>query len=278
MSLSEQEVFRFASTLKDSSSYDFTEYTFKSLNRRLEKILNDHHSTLDSLLGKIEKDPGFLEEVVCDITVKTTELFRDPQVWQTLRYSILPRFRQSETINIWHAGCSTGQEVFSMLILLKELDLLEKTTIFGTDINQEALGTAEKGTYKYRFNMSYLDNFDKVIREDPRTNQLHDIPYSKYLYIDKLQDKLIIREPIRKMPLFIRDDLVNHCDFFGKKFDLILCRNVIIYFNFNLQNKVINLFYNNLNNRGILVLGAHESILGPLGERFEKIDLINIKK
>ena len=278
MTLTDQDISNFVSALGNASRYNFTDYSYKSLNRRLLKVLNDNTMDMPALIDTIKKDGNFLEYVVREITVNTTELFRDPQIWQTLRYSILPKFTNAGDIRIWHAGCSSGQEVYSMLIILNEVGLLERTVIFGSDINSEALEQAKKGVYRYRFNLNYLDNFDKAIKENPRTKELLEVPYSKYLKIDKIRDSMSVVDFLREKPTFLWQDLVNPESFYNEKFDLILCRNVIIYFNFPLQNRVLTLFHNNLAERGVLVLGAHESILGPLSDRFDTFDQIHIKK
>src|SRR4030042_5075741 len=142
MTVTDQDYQLFIYTLKNSSRYDFSQYSEKSLKRRIMKVLTDHSMSITSLLSRIKSDPLFVEEIVKEITVNTTELFRDPQVWQAIRFNILPRLRNNAQINIWHAGCSTGQEVYSMLILLNELDLLEKTKIYATDINADVIDTA----------------------------------------------------------------------------------------------------------------------------------------
>ena len=118
MVLSDQEVVFFINAVKNASNYDFSEYSEKSLKRRLQKILIDNNMDLITLINKLKTNKDFLEKTVKDVTVNTTELFRDPQIWQTLRYRILPKFNDNKNINIWHAGCSTGQEVYSMMILL----------------------------------------------------------------------------------------------------------------------------------------------------------------
>jgi chemotaxis protein methyltransferase CheR len=199
-------------------------------------------------------------------------------MWQTLRYSILPKFKTSESIKIWHAGCSTGQEVYSMMILLNELELLEKAELYGTDINSEALEIAKKGEYKYRFNLNYLDNFDNVIREIPGTKQLDEVPYSTYFAIDEIKDTISMKKFLVEKPTFTWHNLASPEGFQHGQFDLILCRNVIIYFNFSLQERLFKHFLECLNPKGILVLGAHESMIGPVSERFEKVKQMNIKK
>lgn len=271
MEIENQEILTFVNTVRSLSDYDFTEYSDKSLKRRLMKILHDYQLTIDSLLEKISEDRTFLERIVKDITVNTTELFRDPAIWHSLRYDILPGLAQKSTINIWHAGCSTGQEVFSMMILLNEMDLLEKSMIFATDINSDVLETARTGVYRYRFNVGYLSNFDAVIRENPRNHDVYfDVPYSKYFTIDKVRDSIRIKDSLLKKPVYQKMDLVTDPNPFDLKFDLLVCRNVIIYFNYELQNKVFKLFLDNMNQESILVLGVHETILGPYAAYFEK--------
>ena len=168
MELDKLQIQKFTNTLKSVSQYDFTEYSDKSLTRRLEKILQDREMTMDLLTTKITGDKEFLEIIVKEITVNTTEMFRDPPVWHALKYDILPKFSERDSLKVWHSGCSTGQEVYSMMILLNELGKLEDSKIFGSDLNEDVLEKARKGTYKYRFNVNYLDNFDAVIKENPR--------------------------------------------------------------------------------------------------------------
>jgi len=210
-----------------------------------------------------------LEKVVKKITVNTTELFRDPAVWNSIRYEILPLFRNYLPLNIWHAGCSTGQEVYSMLILLNELNLFETSNMYATDINSDVLEIARTGIYKYMFNLNYLDNFDKVIRQN-HSGQYIDVEYSKYFTIDKKRDVIKMNPFLMDKPVYKKMDLVRDTNPFPAKFELIVCRNVIIYFNYELQNRVIKLFYDNLSAGGCLILGVHETILGSFSIYFEK--------
>ncbi|MBI9055331.1 MAG: hypothetical protein JEY96_16020 [Bacteroidales bacterium] len=271
MVLTDQEVNYFINTIRNTSSYDFSEYSEKSLKRRLQKILIDNNMDLVALINKLKTNKDFLEKIVKDITVNTTELFRDPQIWQTLRYRILPKFSGNRNINIWHAGCSTGQEVYSMMILLNEMGMLDKAKIFASDLNTDALEAAKKGIYKYRFNIGYLDNFDKVIKENPYNyDEYNDVSYDKYFKIDKVTDTIAINDFLKKKPIFRQHDLVQGGNLYFAKFDLILCRNVIIYFKYSLQNKVFKLFHDHLYTNGYLVLGMHETMLGEITSRFEK--------
>jgi chemotaxis protein methyltransferase CheR len=266
-----EDIQRFINAIKMSSTYDFRDYSERSFKRRAEKLLVDNGMDINQLILKVTKDKEFLEKIVRDITVNTTELFRDPDMWITLRHQILPKFKKNKSIFIWHSGCSSGQEIYSMLILLKELDMFDQAKVFATDINSKILEQAKKGEYKYRFNLGYLDNFDKVIKENPYNfEDKKDVPYEKYFDIDKSKDTITMKQFLREKIVFRKHDLVNDGNIFYSKFDIILCRNVIIYFNNELQTKVINLYSNSLYRDGYLVLGAHESILGPVANNFEK--------
>ena len=166
-----------------------------------------------------------------------------------------------------------------MLILLHEMDLFGKSKVIATDINSDVLAQASKGIYKYRFNISYFDNFDKVIRESPNDSERFNmVPYEKYLEIDKSRDYIKMHPFLLEKPVFKKHDLVKDDNIFLTKFDIIICRNVIIYFNYELQNKVFSLFHKNLYDGGCLVLGMHESILGPHTTSFEKRDMVYFKK
>lgn len=277
--ITEEEVNKFLDAIKAVSTYDFSDYSERSFRRRIDKILSDTRMSMPELITKIGRDKDFLERIVKDITVNTTELFRDPDLWITLKYRILPKFRKNKSIFIWHAGCSSGQEIYSMLILLSELDLLDKAKVFATDINTDMLEKAKEGEYRYRFNLQYLDNFDKVIKENPYNYEdVKDVAYEKYFDIDKTQDIIKMKKFLRDKTVFRKHDLVNDKNIFYSKFDIIFCRNVIIYFNNNLQNKVLELFSNNLYRDGYLILGAHESILGPVSNSFERTKGVYKKK
>jgi chemotaxis protein methyltransferase CheR len=279
MSITDSELLQIIQTIRSVSVYDFSEYSEKSLKRRFTKVLLDYRITTDELLRQLRTHSRFVEEVAKKITVNTTEMFRDPPIWFSLRSDILPRLAQKPVIRIWHAGCSTGQEVYSMIILLHEMGLLDKAELYATDLNTDAIDIARKGVYKYKFNVNYLDNFDKVIRNDIDNPLIvRDIPYQKYFEIDHIGDKIKINKPLLEKPIYAKHDLVKDHNIFNVAFDLIMCRNVIIYFNYSLQNKVFQLFYNSLCEDRYLMLGIHESILGPFSAKFEKRGYYYVKK
>jgi chemotaxis protein methyltransferase CheR len=267
-------------TIKNSAGYDFSDYSEKSFKRRIEKILDDYKLTLPQLIKQIKKaEPEFIERLIADITVNTTELFRNPVVWHSVKYRILPKLKDNEQIDIWHAGSSTGQEVYSMLILLNEMGMLDRANIYASDINTKALETAKKGEYIYRFNIEYLQNFDEVIRRNPYNfEEYNDVPYSKYFNIDQEKDKICIKDFLRNKAVFRHHDIVKRENIYYKKFDIIMCRNVLIYFNLRLQAKMLRFFYENLKFPGYLVLGYHESILGNEANFYHKKHFYYTKK
>lgn len=278
MEIKDEEIKLFAEAIRQHSLYDFSDYSEKSFRRRIEKLVSDNHCDIPKLIEKMAKDEVFLEKIVKDITVNTTELFRDPKMWHQLRYQVLPLFSNKEKIRLWHAGCSTGEELYSMLILLNEMGLFDKTEVVGTDLNEDVLKIAKNGQYRYKFNMVYLENFDKVIIENPNNQEKYEVNYDKYFTIDKTRDTIKMHQFLLEKPVFQAHDLVSGKHEFSEPFDLIICRNVLIYFNNNLQNKVFDLFYKALVPNGQLVIGVHESILGPLANKFSKMAQIYQKK
>jgi chemotaxis protein methyltransferase CheR len=274
MEVVENDIRSFQESIRDHSNYDFTEYSLTSLRRRLTKILLEYDMGMDELTGRLGSDPEFLEKTVKKLTVHTTELFRDPNIWITIRKELLPSMREKPSLHIWHPGCSTGQEIFSMMMVLEDLGMLDKTYIYGSDINPDVIETARQGRYKYHFNQSYLENFDRVLLngagEDATRD--HKKPWRKYFTIDESRDMIQMNANLCSKPVYKKLDLVKDPNLFLVKFDLIVCRNVIIYFNNELQNRVFDLFYQNLNNGGTLLLGVHESIMGPFSKRFLKKD------
>lgn len=279
MEVVEEDIRFFQKTIRDYSSYDFSEYSINSLRRRLSKILLEYKMDMLQITSEIRENPKFLEEIVKKITVTTTELFRDPEVWKHLRYEVLPRYENNDTIRIWHPGCSTGQEAYALMILLNDMNILEKSEIYASDLNADVLDIARKGRYKYRFNKVYLENFDHVLNYSYNdSKKMRDLHWNKYLTVDETKDSILMKEFLRDKPFYKKVDLVKDKNPFLVEFDLIICRNVIIYFNYELQNKVFDLFHKNLNRGGCLLLGLHESILGPFSNLFIKKEQFYFKK
>ncbi len=274
---SDADILHFLETIRVSSSYDFSDYSINSLKRRILKLQNDHQLELKELSEKIGRDHNFSEVVARRITVNTTELFRDPKTWIDLKGIFLDKISplDGKKLSVWHCGCSTGQEVYSMLMLLDNMDLLHNSEVLATDLNTDALNVAMKGKYKYRFNIEYAENFSRVINEgkSPEKNT----PIENYCFIDKVGDYYQMRSFLTEKPIFRKFDLV-HEDFEENQFDLIFCRNVIIYFNIELQERVLQLLHKALKPGGCLVLGRHESIVGRLSRLFDKKQQFYFKK
>jgi chemotaxis protein methyltransferase CheR len=269
--IKDEDIKVFLEAIKAHTNYDFTDYSLKSLKRRVVKILSESNLSIHQLEKEILQNPQLMEKAVKSITVNTTELFRDFKIWTGLRDEILPGFARNKKITIWHAGCSTGQEVYSMMIILEEMNLLSKSEIYASDINSDVLEIAKLGKYKYRFNHAYIDNFNTVINENTKdSSENQKISHTKYFSVDEISDSIQMNSFLTTKPVYKIIDLVKDENLFYIKFDLIICRNVIIYFNYDLQNKVFNLFYNNLFQNGCLLLGLHESILGPFASQFDK--------
>jgi len=271
--LTEQEIKLFLDTIKKESDYNFDEYSIKSFTRRLQKILSDQRTDMNGLLSKISSKPDFLEQVVKDITVNTTEIFRDPEIWTTINKDLIPPLKNEHRINIWHAGSSTGQEVYTMLILLKQHGLFEKSRVYASDLNTDVLKVAESGKYKYREIDEYIKNFDTTYGENENKYNIND-----YFKISRSRNLIRVKQNLLEKVQYKKHDLTNLTNPFAVKYNIIFCRNVLIYFNHKLQNKVFKMFYDALFTGGVLIVGKHESILGGIADKFEKKGTIYIKK
>lgn len=277
--IAEQDIITLKKVLRDSGGYDFSNYSTKSFVRRMEKILYDYKMDIYTLINTLKLDNELLERVVKDITVNTTEIFRDPAVWQAIKYRLLPKYHSQKEINVWHAGCSIGMEVYSFEILLCELGLFEKTNIYATDLNTDVLATAEKGVYSYRNASEFLDNYTKALCVNPfNYEERISLPISKYMDFDEKKDLLKIKPFLLNKAKFKKHNLVSESNPFNVKYDIIFCRNVLIYFDQYLQNKLYGDFWDCLVENGTLVLGIHESILGAMSAKYEKKGLMYQKK
>lgn len=243
--------------------YDFTDYAFASLKRRILRFASIASvGDLFELQFRLVNDNIFFSWFVQSVTVNVTEMFRDPHAYKALREEVLPKLAAYPIIKIWHAGCSSGEEVFSMAILLYEQGLLGRTRIYATDINPVMLEKASSGIISATHMKEYTQNY---ILSGGKND------FSSY-YTAKY-DNAIINKELRKDIIFSQHNLVTDSVF--NEFHLVVCRNVIIYFNKDLQARVINLFYDSLSPFGYLLLGIKESLLFT-GMR-DKFDTVNVK-
>ncbi len=272
------EIKEFINVIREISDYDFSGYSEKSFARRIDKIIEDRGMGLKEIIQKMKKKPDFLEEIVKDITVNTTEIFRDTKTWEIFKRDILPKFADKELIDIWHVGCSTGQEVYSVLILLNEMGLMNKARIVATDLNSDVLELARKGQYRFREIDEFIESYDSVMMSNPKEdNTFKNIPYQKYININRRKNLIKIKPLLLNKAEFLKHDVITEGNIFDRKFDLIFCRNVLIYFKHELQNKLFEFFHENLNPGGALIIGRHEGILGNISGKFKKIESIYLK-
>lgn len=228
--------------------FDFGNYSKASLKRRVDRLYQmDGFVHFHEFLHRIQTDDKYYKRMVEEITVNVTEMFRDPLFYSVLRKEIMPILALKPFIRIWHAGCSTGEEVFSMAIILKELGLLDKTLLYATDINNTVLETAKKGVFPLRMMKQYSENYLASGGTEDFSSY-----YSANFNIVKFNTDLSERM------VFSQHNLVSDTSF--NEFDLILCRNVLIYFNNNLQSRAIKLFDDSLAIFGFLALGSKETI------------------
>jgi chemotaxis protein methyltransferase CheR len=229
--------------------YDFTDYAEASVKRRVNHFMSTNKiNDIKELAKSLLKDEVFFEKFVQEFTVNVTEMFRDPAFFKSLRENVTGRLATYPFIKIWIAGCSTGEEVYSMAILLKEEGLLDRSVIYATDINQKSLITAKEGIFPMENMKNYTVNYQKAGGKKA---------FSDY-YIAKY-DSVLLDKALKQNIVFSIHNLAIDSSF--NEFQLILCRNVLIYFNQALQNKVINLFYDSLCPFGYLALGNKESLL-----------------
>lgn len=228
--------------------YDFRSYSKASVKRRVEHRL--HMSGLTNISQMIEKvihDREFFVQLLNDMTVNVTEMFRDPWFYKAFREEVVPRLKTYPFIKIWHAGSSTGEEIYSMAILLTEEGLYDRTQIYATDIDKVVLDKARKGIYPLASFKQYSENYLKAGGKA----QLSDYYTAKY-------DSVIMDQRLKKNIVFADHDLATD-QVFGEM-QVICCRNVIIYFDRELQKRVFSLFRDSLDLGGILCLGSKETL------------------
>lgn len=236
-------------TIREVYGYDFTQYAEASIKRRSLYFMNSRNiRTVKELSSVLLADDIVFEDFVRSISVTVTEMFRDPSFYACLRTRVLKRLATYPFIKIWVAGCATGEEVYSVAIMLKEEGLLSRSLIYATDINQHSLHQAKEGIFPMDLMKAYTVNYQK----SGGTGRLSDY------YVAHYGSALFDRE-LRNNIVFAPHNLVSDQSF--NEFQLILCRNVLIYFNQNLQNRVMNLFYDSLCTFGIVGLGNKESLL-----------------
>jgi chemotaxis protein methyltransferase CheR len=241
---------RISELIHQKYNYDFRNYAMSSFKRRVLRIMELKKLSIDSLLKKLTESPQFINEFLDELTVNVTEMFRDPSFWRVMREEIIPAvLLNHKQFKIWHAGCSSGEEVLTMCIMLKEMGILHDVTIIATDLDVNILERAKAGAYPIK-NMEL--NEKNYIRFQGTATSLKE-------YYREDNGQAVFNKDLLANVSFRKHDLVLGEIF--NKFDLVLCRNVMIYFNQTLQNDVLKKFHESLFKYGYLAIGSKESLI-----------------
>ncbi len=228
--------------------FDFRSYAYASIRRRLwKRVEGEELRTISELQARILHDTDTMERLLLDLSVNVTAMFRDPGFYKEFREKVIPLLRTYPFIRIWHAGCSTGEEVFSMAILLEEEGLYDRARLYATDINDVVLRRAKQGIFPLERMQEYTDNYIRA----GGTRSFSEYYTAKY-------DGALFSPSLTRNVVFSQHNLVTDRSF--SEFHVIFCRNVLIYFDKTLQNRVHRLFYESLVMFGILALGSKESL------------------
>ena len=247
-------------TILRRHGYDFRHYARASLKRRvmsISKKLGVEH--ISEIIPPILRNDEAINSFLREMSISVTEMFRDPKFFAALREKVFPYLHSYPFLKIWHAGCATGEEVYAMAILLKEADLYQRSRIYATDFNNESLHKAREGIYPLKKMKTYMDNYN---RSNPKAS------FSDYYHAGYHSAKML--EELQKRITFANHNLVTD-GVFGEM-NLIVCRNVLIYFDKDLQNRVLRLFRASLCHRGFLCLGSKESLrFSEVADDFEVV-------
>lgn len=250
--------------------YDFRGYSSASIKRRLNLAKDRYNCTSYSMLqDRVLHDPAIMPELLAFLTIQVSEMFRDPPYFLALREKVIPYLRTYPSLKVWVAGCSGGEEVYSMAILFREEGLESRTMFYGTDINSEALKKAERGVYP----LDQIATFTQNHRKSGGKSSLSD-------YYTAAYGSAVFDKSLRERAVFSDHSLVTDAVF--AEVQLISCRNVLIYFDRDLQDRAVGLFKDSLSRKGFLGLGSKESLrfsrhAGAFSE-FDREDRIYQKK
>ncbi|MGR3180062.1 MAG: CheR family methyltransferase [Candidatus Anammoxibacter sp.] len=240
--------------------YDFRDYSKASVKRRIQHRLSlSGLKTISDIQHKVLYDDSFLQTLLMDLSINVTEMFRDPSCYLSIRREVVPLLKTYPFIKIWHAGCSTGEEVYSIVILLKEEGMYDRAQIYATDFNESVVEKAKAGIFPLDHIKAYTSNYQKAGGKES---------FSNYYTAD--YDSVIMDKSLKTNIVFAHHNLVTD-GVFGEM-HLILCRNVLIYFNKSLQSRVFKLFHDSLCNGGFLCIGSKESVrFSDCSDSFEDV-------
>lgn len=247
-------------TVFEQHGYDFRHYSDASRNRRLALFVDRNKlGSISAAQGQVLRDPRMLSSFLAAMTVNVTEMFRDPWVFATIRNEVLPRLATYPRIRVWVAGCATGEEAYSLAIVLAEAGLLDRTTIYATDIDTESLRVGTTAIYPADAMITATRNYQASGGHRP----FSDWYVAKY-------DRCILSPELRPRIEFFSHNLATDSAF--GEFHLIMCRNVFIYFEDSLQRRAETLFWESLTPFGNMVIGPRESLTGDKVKLFTPVD------
>ncbi len=240
--------------------YDFRDYAKASIRRRLRYRLSQSNlKSISEMQHKLLHDKEFFDTLLLDLTINVTEMFRDPPFFKALREIVIPELKKQPFIKVWHAGCSSGEEIYSTAILLKENGIYESSLIYATDTNEVVLDKAKSGI----FPIEKMKDFTVNYRSAGGLASFADYYTARY-------DNAIMDNSLKKNIVFSNHNLVTD-SVFGEM-DMIMCRNVLIYFNKKLQDRVFRLFRDSLRPGGLLCLGSKETVrFSSHSDNFENV-------
>jgi chemotaxis protein methyltransferase CheR len=244
--------------------FDFRNYARSSLRRRIANCLrNERVNSISGLQEKLLHDAECMERFLLELSINVTSMFRDPPFYRAFRTHVVPLLRTYPFIRIWHAGCSTGEEVYSLAILLEEEGLYKKSRIYATDMNESVLERAKAGIFPVAKMQEYTTDYLKSGGEGTFSE-----------YYTARYESAVFRTSLKENMVFAQHNLATDDSF--NEFNVVLCRNVMIYFDKELQERAHKLFYESLCKFGILGLGAKESLrFSPYEEKYEALDSRN---
>ena len=259
--IKDHEIEHLTKEIYELYGYDFSLYSRASFTRRVNRIcMIDKFASYAELRYRVLNDAQYFKKFIEEFTVNVTEMFRDPVFFKSLRENVLPQLGTFPLIRIWLAGCSTGEEAYSIAILLKEAGLYHKCLIYGTDINPAVLETARAGIFPLHQMKIYSENYMQSGGKKDFSDY-YTANYDSAKFDPSLQEKLILST----------HNLVSDSSF--NSFQLIVCRNVLIYFDKELQERVFSLFDASLENLGYLALGSKETLrFSNLNRSFQQIE------
>lgn len=260
--LSSEEMKSLAQSILTRYGIDFTCYEPKSLRRRIIRIMNMHGlASAHELWLKFLREKDFVKEFMNEVSVGMTSMFRDAELWTALKRRLMVEFKTAESLRIWHAGCSTGEEVYSLGVLLKELQLQMKASALATDFNENALKEAREGIYH---KIKMIENA------------------TAYKHVNSYRDFSTYHTEMDAMHVRMQPELVSHVEFtyhnlitdrFPDGFDVIFCRNVMIYFDTTAKRRLLDQFYEALNPGGYFIIGFYDAITNIVDN--DKLELID---